>query len=35
LRGKLYEFGGVDRETIQTSISLQVDFEDVKSKRIL
>jgi hypothetical protein len=35
LRGKLYEFDEVDRETIQTSISLQVDLEDVKTKRIV
>jgi ABC-type uncharacterized transport system auxiliary subunit len=35
LRGKLYEFNEVDRESIQTSISLQVDLLDVKSKRIV
>jgi ABC-type uncharacterized transport system auxiliary subunit len=35
LRGKLYEFNEVDRDTIQTSISLQVDLLDVKSKRIV
>ena len=35
LRGKHYEFDEVDRETIQTSISLQVDLEDVKTKRIV
>ena len=35
MRGKFYEFDEVDRETIQTSISLQVDLEDVKTKRIV
>ena len=35
LRGKLYEFDEVDRETIETSISLQVDLQDTKTKRIV
>jgi ABC-type uncharacterized transport system auxiliary subunit len=33
LRGQLYEFGEVDRETIQTRISLQVELVDQKTKR--
>jgi ABC-type uncharacterized transport system auxiliary subunit len=35
LRGRLYEFEEVDDETIQTSISLRVDLEDEKTKRIV
>ncbi len=35
LRGKLYEFNEVDRENIQTSISLQVNLLDMKTKRIV
>jgi ABC-type uncharacterized transport system auxiliary subunit len=35
LRGKLYEFDEVDRETIQTSISLQVDLVDMKTKHVV
>lgn len=35
LRGKIYEFDEVDRETIQTSISLQVDLMDMKTKRVV
>lgn len=33
LRGSLHEFGEVDRETIQTRISLQLELVDVKTKR--
>jgi ABC-type uncharacterized transport system auxiliary subunit len=35
LRGRLYDFEEVDTETIQTSISLRVDLEDEKTKRIV
>jgi ABC-type uncharacterized transport system auxiliary subunit len=35
LRGKLYEFDELDRESIQTSISLQVDLEDLKTRRVV
>ena len=35
LRGRLYEFEEVDTENIQTSISLRVDLEDEKTKRIV
>jgi hypothetical protein len=31
LRGQLFEFGEVDRDTIQTTISLRVDLEDLKT----
>src|SRR5262245_16983466 len=33
LRGKLYEFGEVDRESILTRISLQVELVDKKTSR--
>jgi ABC-type uncharacterized transport system auxiliary subunit len=35
LRGKLYEFDEVDRDTIQTSISLRVDLVNVKTKQVV
>ena len=35
LRGRLFEFDEVDRETIQTSISLRVYLVDEKTKRIV
>jgi cholesterol transport system auxiliary component len=35
LRGKLYEFDEIDRETIQTSISLRVDLVDVKTRQVV
>ena len=34
-RGRLYEFDEVDRETIQTSISLRVDLVDEKTKQVV
>jgi len=33
LRGKLYEFGEVDSQSIQTRISLQLELVDLKTKR--
>jgi len=33
LRGKLYEFDEVDRDRIQTRISLQIELVDMKTKR--
>jgi uncharacterized protein len=35
LRGRLYEFDEVDRETIQTCISLRVDLVDEKTKQVV
>jgi ABC-type uncharacterized transport system auxiliary subunit len=35
VRGRLYEFDEVDRETIETSISLRVDLVDEKTKLIV
>ena len=35
LRGRLFEFDEVDRDTIQTMISLRVDLEDLKTRRIV
>jgi ABC-type uncharacterized transport system auxiliary subunit len=35
LRGELYEFDEVDRETIQTCISLRVDLVDVKTRQVV
>lgn len=35
LRGRLYEFDEVDRESIETSISLRLDLVDEKTKRIV
>jgi ABC-type uncharacterized transport system auxiliary subunit len=35
LRGKLFEFDEVDRDTIQTSISLRVDLVDVKTRQVV
>jgi ABC-type uncharacterized transport system auxiliary subunit len=35
LRGKLYEFDEVDRETIQTCISLRVDLVNVKTRQVV
>lgn len=35
IHGKLYEFDEVDREAIQTSIALQVDLMDLKTKRVV
>jgi ABC-type uncharacterized transport system auxiliary subunit len=35
LRGKLYEFDEVDRDTIQTSISLRVDLVNMKTRQIV
>jgi ABC-type uncharacterized transport system auxiliary subunit len=33
VRGKLYEFGEVDSESIQTKVSLQVELVDKKTNR--
>jgi ABC-type uncharacterized transport system auxiliary subunit len=35
LRGKLFEFDEIDRETIQTCISLRVDLVDVKTRQVV
>jgi ABC-type uncharacterized transport system auxiliary subunit len=35
LRGELYEFDEVDSETIQTSVSLQVNLVDVKTRQLV
>jgi len=35
LRGMLYEFDEIDRETIQTCISLRVDLVDVKTRLVV
>jgi len=35
LRGRLFEFNEVDRDTIQTTISLRVDLQDLKTRRIV
>jgi ABC-type uncharacterized transport system auxiliary subunit len=35
LRGKLYEFDEIDRETIQTCISLRVDLVNVKTRQVV
>jgi ABC-type uncharacterized transport system auxiliary subunit len=35
LRGELYEFDEVDRETIQTCISLRVDLVNVKTRQVV
>ena len=35
LRGRLNEFDEVDRETIQTSIWLQVDLVDMKTRQVV
>jgi ABC-type uncharacterized transport system auxiliary subunit len=35
LRGKLFEFDEVDRDTVQTTISLRVDLEDLKTRRVV
>jgi ABC-type uncharacterized transport system auxiliary subunit len=35
LHGKLFEFGEVDRETVQTRISLRVELVEVKTKRVV
>jgi hypothetical protein len=35
LRGKLYEFDEIDRETIQTCISLRVDLVNVRTRQVV
>lgn len=35
LRGKLYEFDEIDRETIETCISLRVDLVNVKTRQVV
>ena len=35
VRGKLFEFDEIDRETIQTCVSLRVDLVDVKTRQVV
>ena len=35
LRGKLYEFDEIDRDTIETCISLRVDLVDMKTRQVV
>jgi ABC-type uncharacterized transport system auxiliary subunit len=35
LRGKLFEFDEIDRDTVQTSISLRVDLVNVKTRQVV